>query len=548
MILSLVVLALVLLIAYWWANQGVFSSILHFICVVCAGAMALALWEPITVNYLLSGGGFDDYAWGLSLGGMFVAFLLAFRLAADKLAPANLEFPQWANYTVGGAFGLLSGTLTLGITLIAAGFIQSTTELGGFVGYARSSDASGAPVTLQRMPVAQFTDRFYSLLSRGALSPMRSTSLAAYYPNLADVALSAHRDSWSDGAGKTSIAPAAVSISELAFDPGYRNMDGTEGAYAVRLSVDAAGFDGGEQFTLSAAQARLISDGATPGTAHPTQWMQPNDAGVKSKYAFDDLTNYATSIPGQQSVELSLIFPASGLEGRQPKFLQLKGLRLSLPTAQQLASAFEPAGAAGTSGDTAAKVMELVAKSQAPIVPSLVELKNSIMPAQLSANQVSGMEVLENNQGNWLVRGRGEYGMGGSGSISRSNRIRGFYFDKGTQIVMLDVSRGQSLPVDVFDGDMAKDQSAPISLVDQQGNEYRPAGYVWQKTDKVELFYDSTRLIDAIGRLPRLPSSGAHALKLVFKVPEGSVITAVKVGGEIAAKTNVVAVESQADG
>ncbi len=143
-IFNLIVAALVLLIAYWWANQGVFSSILHFVCVACAGAMALALWEPVTVNVLLSGGGFDDYAWGLSLGGMFVVFLFLFRVVADKLAPSNLEFPQWANYSVGGAFGLLSGMLTMGITLISAGFIQSTTELGGFIGYARDQQASGA--------------------------------------------------------------------------------------------------------------------------------------------------------------------------------------------------------------------------------------------------------------------------------------------------------------------------------------------------------------------------------------------------------------------
>ena len=71
---------------------------------------------------------------------------------------------------------------------------------------------------------------------------------------------------------------------------------------------------------------------------------------------------------------------------------------------------------------------------------------------------------------------------------------------------------------------------------------------MWEKTDKVELFYDSTRLIASIGQLPALPSSGSHTLKLVFKVPEGCTIVAVKVGDTVVAKTNVMAVESQADG
>jgi len=557
MMLSLITVALVLLIAYWWANQGVFSSILHFVCVACAGAMALALWEPVTVNFLLTGGGFDDYAWGLSLGGMFVLFLFLFRLATDKLAPANIQFPQWANYAVGGALGLLSGVLTIGITLISVGFIQSTTELGGYIGYARNQDASGKPshfssgaLSMPVTMVASFTEGFYSILSKGALSPVRQTALAMYYPGLADMALSAHRDSYSDGAGKTSIAPGTLSIGQLAHDPTYRNIDGSTGAYAVPVKVEAGAFDGGERFILSSAQVRVISEGTNPSAVHPTQWIQPNEAGTRNAFAFDDLTNYASSVAGQQSVELVLIFPSEPLKGRSPKFVQIKGLRFPLPPAQQLASVFRPDANSGGGADSAAKVLASVQSSDAPNVPGLIELKNSLLPAQLSSNQVSGMEVLEDNQGTWIAntKGAGEFGKGSAGSISRSNRIRGFYADKGTQIVMLDVSRGQNLPVDVYDSPIAMNRDLPVALVDSQGNQYRPAGYVWEQTEKVALYYDPTRLFASIGQLPKLPSSGTHTLKLVFKVQEGATIIAVKIGDSIVAKTNVVAVESQSDG
>ena len=547
-IFNLIVAALVLLIAYWWANQGVFSSILHFVCVACAGAMALALWEPVTVNYLLTGGGFDDYAWGMSLGGMFVVFLLLFRLAADKLAPSNLEFPQWANYAVGGAFGLLSGMLTLGITIISAGFIQSTTELGGFIGFARDQGAGGAPARIQSMwlPVASFTEGFYSTLSKGALSPMRQTALALYYPRLADMALSAHRDSYGDGAGKTSISPKSIQLSQLALDPSYRNGDGSQGAYALDVTVDASGFDGGEQFTLSSAQVRLIGGGPKAHTAHPTQWVQPNEAGEPTLYAFDDLTNYASSVPGRQSVDLTLVFPVSALSGETPRFVQVKGLRMALPEIKQVQAAL--VGGAGSGGGSAAQASSAVQSSGAPMVPDLVERKNSIMPAQLSTNQVSGLEILENNQGNWISGGRAEFPKGGAGSISRANRIRGFYADKGTQIVMLDISRGQGLPVNVYDGPLAADKGASLTLVDSQGNTYRPCGYVWEKRDKVELFYDTKQLLGSLDQLPKLPSSGDHILKLVFKVPEASTIVGVMVGDTVVARTNVLAIESQSDG
>ena len=49
MILSVVVSLIVLLIAYWWASQGLFDAFIHFVCVVIAGALAFAFWEPVTV-------------------------------------------------------------------------------------------------------------------------------------------------------------------------------------------------------------------------------------------------------------------------------------------------------------------------------------------------------------------------------------------------------------------------------------------------------------------------------------------------------------------
>ncbi len=39
---NLLIFAMVGLIGYWWANQGVFSGLLHLLCVVVAGAIAFA--------------------------------------------------------------------------------------------------------------------------------------------------------------------------------------------------------------------------------------------------------------------------------------------------------------------------------------------------------------------------------------------------------------------------------------------------------------------------------------------------------------------------
>ena len=51
-ILNLFVIGIVLLIAYWWGSQGLFSSFLHLVATICAGAIALAVWEPLNLLIL----------------------------------------------------------------------------------------------------------------------------------------------------------------------------------------------------------------------------------------------------------------------------------------------------------------------------------------------------------------------------------------------------------------------------------------------------------------------------------------------------------------
>src|SRR4026209_1796579 len=101
-VLNIVIIALVLLITYWWANQGFFSSILHLLCTIVAGAIALAFWELVTTKFLLRGSNFDDYAWGVSLISLFVLTLAVLRVATNKLAPNNVQLPHWANLVGGG--------------------------------------------------------------------------------------------------------------------------------------------------------------------------------------------------------------------------------------------------------------------------------------------------------------------------------------------------------------------------------------------------------------------------------------------------------------
>ena len=143
-ILNLLVIGFAGLIAYWWANQGLYSSVLHLVCVICAGVLAFATWEPVAGIFagmpsLLA------YSKGIGLLLPFAVYLFVLRLLADKLAPDNLNFPHWANLSLGGVFGVASGVLTVGISLIGIGHTHSSLELMGIKGVIRTNRAKGQP-------------------------------------------------------------------------------------------------------------------------------------------------------------------------------------------------------------------------------------------------------------------------------------------------------------------------------------------------------------------------------------------------------------------
>lgn len=555
-ILNLVIVGLVLLIAYWWANQGLFSAVMHCLCVIVAGAIALAFWEPIVVKYLLPVSQVDNYSWGLTLGGLFVVSLFILRTICDKVAPNNVKFPDLVNTLVGGAVGLWAGVLTMGMAAIACGMMQGPVEIVGFIGWARDGNNNGAPNKLNSMwlPVANITERFYATLSRGSLSPIKPTALYDYYPNLADTALSLNRDTFFDGEGRVSIKPDSVTLGSVTFDSSYSLEGENPGAYAVEFTVDSGAFDGGEQFVLSSAQARLVtksSPGAKPARAFPKRFIQPAPGGARESFLFDDLSNYATSVPGEQEAKFVLVFPTTEFGGAQPQFFFLKGLRFDLSrslvaspgaiTAMLGASEEEPAPEQDDSRPEGGYVDD---------VSNFVAITNSIMPVQINTNSAAPMTIGTNKDGNFLSGGKGIYRKGSAMTINRGQRVSGFYHSAGTEVIMVDASR-ISGGIDIYgDGSAAfkaLGRDLPLEILDGRGKAYKPVGYVWERRDDVELLFEPGKPIQRLSDLPNQPSSGEHKLKLVFVVPEGVTITGIRLGKTVIGRCDVVVGKSITD-
>ena len=86
MVINIVIIAVIALIVYWWANQGFLSSLLHLICVVTAAAISLAWWEPVVVDNFLSKSWWSGLMPGTMLLITFIASIAILRAVSDKLA------------------------------------------------------------------------------------------------------------------------------------------------------------------------------------------------------------------------------------------------------------------------------------------------------------------------------------------------------------------------------------------------------------------------------------------------------------------------------
>ena len=104
----------ILLATYWFGfKEGFFSGLIHLACVIVAGAVAFAFWEPLAVA-MLGSSSTREWAWGVSLLAIFCFALFLLRLAGNLLIPDKLNFPHIVDIVGGGATGAAAGLLTAG--------------------------------------------------------------------------------------------------------------------------------------------------------------------------------------------------------------------------------------------------------------------------------------------------------------------------------------------------------------------------------------------------------------------------------------------------
>ncbi|HVP72408.1 MAG TPA: hypothetical protein VMS30_01630 [Phycisphaerales bacterium] len=539
-VFNLIIVGLVLLIAYWWANQGLFSAILHLLCVIAAGAIALAIWEPLVTRLLLHNSFFDNYAWGIGLVLPFAIILLALRLIFDKAIGSNVNVPRWANLTFGLLVGAMSGILTVGIFVLGAGFIHSHREILGFTGYARSGrNAEVSEIDSMWFPVHRLTSDFYSMLSVGALRPdFEGTPMQQYYPDLWKVSAGLQRDSFDKGRGRTELVPKEANVSRVIYCDSCNPK-----RFAVEMTFEAGARDYGEQFTLSASQVRLIGTArgmSKARTAYPDEFNQ-----YSGHHRFDDISHYISSEPGQQRAKAVIEFDLTPLNGQVPRFIMVKGTRFRLPQqGQQGWENLESGAYRQALGSSAAGPMSIVEIAPNGIdITSAVKQARDIRPIQISINQLpAGIKTIKVEDRNWISGGDGEFPTVSPERPGRGLAIDGILQPPGTQIVQVDVSRSSAASI-------YKDQllltagtgDHDVMLVDSKGRPYLPVGFMWtQPNGKTRIRVSFEQALSKMSILPQLPTSDTHKLKLLFAVTNGSTLAGLKLGDAVVGTCNVL--------
>jgi hypothetical protein len=546
-VFNILVLAFIGLIAYWWANQGLLSAILHFVCVVAAGALAFATWEPISF-LVLKVEPLQPYAWGIGLMLPFAIYLLILRVASDKLAPDNLNFPQAINLGLGGVFGLAAGMLTVGIAIIGMGHTHSSNQLLGIVGAARTTQSKGMPnVAVQPLwiPAHVVTARTFEFLSAGALRPTLSRgTLASEQPFLDQQALGIFRDTFAkDGR----IARVAAAPGSVRIDRAILVKDGAKSYYVVDVHLEPGATTPGQGFALSASQFRLVGrkvrgdgTGRGGGIAFPVSFAQPDQGGGRATFSFDDRSHYITSPAGTQILDTTLVFEGDAFADNPPQFMQTLGLRIPFPQIAQESPTSEMV--AMLAGKEEGKAMELPPGLGA-IGPLDLVMDDSMLPASGDVNSLPGGMRLQD--GNWLFEGEGDFEQGGF----RGNKgviLKGIWSRPDTRIVRLNISRGGGSTIDLWnDTNTLREKAgeeAKLVLLDDLGRTYFPIGYMHVSgggDKRVTIKLNRAGRFAMIGDMPQLSSSGADQLFVLYAPGVGRTIKAIRLGDQYVATADL---------
>jgi hypothetical protein len=133
--LSVATIVVMLVVAYAYAREGLFTAALMVVNVLAAGLICYNFWEPVAgmLDSMVEGGALDGFQDFLSIVVIFGVTLLLLKLATNYVVDTQLEFHPMLHQFGGAAVGLLVGYLVSGFLISAMETLPWHRNFTGFV-------------------------------------------------------------------------------------------------------------------------------------------------------------------------------------------------------------------------------------------------------------------------------------------------------------------------------------------------------------------------------------------------------------------------------
>lgn len=577
-----IVILMIVVIAYVWSARGFLSGFMHMLCVIAAGAMAFAVWEPIAMWILGQQGGQDGMAlnlsWGVALGAPFMIFLVILRVSMDKLVPSNADVEGVVNLIGGGVCGAVSGVLVVGMTLLSVGFTRMPTDMYGYRPVQYDNNGS---LTVQGnlvVPAEKWTASFYKMLSTGAMRPIGGESLARWHPNLAyEGALL--RTNFEEGKAKHALAPDAFEVvkrysytpsdpkqllsdtfddkrqQQFAYLDGETVSGGGSQIEGYVVSFKAGAKEKAGNVILGPGQLQLVVQ-KDPNDPSSTMGVQPlamiaqsNNRPDVQRWRWDSPNTFFQSVGGASEATMGFEFLVP--KGSTPIGLYVKGTRVDVtkmaatPTFASASERDSQIRSKGIFGKSAGKIetagaVSIRIRRDDPNAADAFISTNSGLPFNiiLQKDNLKGLTITESNEidGGGLVQFLTE-DLKKTGFTDRKLQVRTFAATDDTRIVQVRVDGTNTRYGWLSDVAGGMDFSMAPTLIDSTGTAYTPVGYVFQNSEQTDIYFSPQAPIGAVKDLPVISRSRPDAkLVLVYRVNFGATLTTFAVGEKALAK------------
>lgn len=582
MLWTIFALAAVLVLTWVWVIRGFFSAFLHLLCVLAAGAVAFAVYEPITLLILNNAPdrGFfiilRDTAHGIALGMSFAISLVIFRVIVDKAVPANLKFNDNIEYIGAGVCGLGTSIITVGFILMSMSMMRFAADkpTRSLVFTQEGAGARGSVVRNTspfRPYVDEWTVQIYSLMSRGTLAT--NEPLAKWHPNFNEMG-SAMRTNYMNRSRNVSTPDEfrviqwyalgdidrGGNLSDLMRDRwsanpqrviGLNNEEISNGYVAgivVEFDSSARELGGGAKIVLGNAQVRLIAEQGDTGYTrafHPSAVISQAEAEEKTlaRFRFDADESFIASVGGGAKAVMAFDFALP--RTYRPIAIYIRGVRkelskepnttfTSVAQRDDAITTFEYGGVDLSELNSQYATLLETRRGRQDLRPEDYHLyMQANLPGRLLLKKGTerGLQAFkgDNDRSYAIVGGVEQYTTASLRGqfIDPGLRISGFAETDDIRIVQVDVGRDSPL---ALNGEVFQNLSgnqAPM-LVDDQGQLYPPVGYVCVEDANTFIGFTPGQPINDLSSLPFTVSRSRATQDtfFVYRVSAGVTIVA----------------------